>query len=55
MLYFKLYPFDITQSHSFIFLFMYLGEPLQYYQSCNNLLQTIQTLDFLPISGGVTG
>ena len=28
---------------------MYLGEPLQYYQSSNNLPQTAQTLDSLPM------
>ena len=37
------------ESHCFIFLFMYLGEPLQYYQSSNNLPQTAQTLDSLPM------
>ena len=33
----KLYYFDITQYHSFIFLFMYLSELLQYFLSSNNL------------------
>ena len=47
MLYFKLYPFTLLkQSRSFTFLFMYLGELLQYYQSSNNLPQSTQTLDF---------
>ena len=47
MLYFKLYPFTLLkQSRSFTFLFMYLGELLQYYQSSNNLPQSAQTLDF---------
>ena len=32
--------------HSFTFLFMYLGELLQYYQSSNNLPQSAQTFDF---------
>ena len=42
MLYFKLYPFTLLkQSRSFTFLFMYLGELLQYFQSSN-----AQTLDF---------
>ena len=42
--YFKLYPLTLLmQSHSVIFLFMYLGEPLQYYQSSNNLPQGAQT------------
>ena len=37
MLYFKLYPFTLLkQSRSFTFLFMYLGELLQYYQSSKN-------------------
>ena len=45
---FQTVPFDITQCHSFIFLFMYLGEPLCY-QSSNNLPQTAQILDFLPM------
>ena len=40
MLYFKLYPFTLLkQCRSFTFLFMYLGELLQYYQSSNNLPQ----------------
>ena len=47
MLYFKLYPFTLLkQSRSFTFLFMYLGELFQYYQSSNNLPQSAQTLDF---------
>ena len=47
MLYFKLYPFTLLrQCRSFTFLFMYLGELLQYYQSSNNLPQSVQTLDF---------
>ena len=47
MLYFKLYPFTLLkQSRSFTFLFMYLGELLQYYQPSNNLPQSAQTLDF---------
>ena len=47
MLYFKLYPFTLLrQCCSFTFLFMYLGELLQYYQSSNNLPQSVQTLDF---------
>ena len=47
MLYFKLYPFTLLkQSLSFTFLFMYLGELLQYYQSSNNVPQSAQTLDF---------
>ena len=47
MLYFKLYPFTLLrQCCSFTFLFMYLGELLQYYQSSNNLPQSAQTLDF---------
>ena len=33
-------------SLSFTFLFMYLGELLQYYQSSNNLPQSAQTFDF---------
>ena len=45
---FQTVPFDITHCHSFIFLFMYLGDPL-YYQSSINLPQTAQTLDFLPM------
>ena len=36
----------LKQSRSFTFLFMYLGELLQYYQSSNNLPQSAQTLDF---------
>ena len=47
MLYFKRYPFTLLkQSRSFTFLFMYLGELLQYYQSSNSLPQSAQTLDF---------
>ena len=47
MLYFKLYSFTLLQLfRSFAFLFMYLGELLQYYQSSNNLPQSAQTLDF---------
>ena len=47
MLYFKLYPFTLLmQSRSFTFLFMYLGELLQYYHSSNNLPQNAQTFDF---------
>ena len=47
MLYFKLYPFTLLrQCRSFTFLFMYLCELLQYYQSSNNLPQSAQTLDF---------
>ena len=47
MLYFKLYPFTLLrQCCSFTFLFMYLGELLQYYQSSNNLPQSAHTLDF---------
>ena len=47
MLHFKLYPFTLLrQCRSFTFLFMYLGELLQYYQSSNNLPQIAQTLDF---------
>ena len=46
MLYFKLYPFTLLkQSRSFTFLFMYLGELLQYYQSGNNLPQSAETLN----------
>ena len=41
------YPFTLLrQCRSFTFLFMYLGERLQYYQSSNNLPQSAQTLDF---------
>ena len=42
---FQTVSFDITHavSYSVIFLFMYLGEPLQYYQSSNNLPQGAQT------------
>ena len=44
MLYFKLYPFTLLrQCRSFTFLFMYLGELLQYYQSSNNLPQSAQS------------
>ena len=44
---FQTISFYITQaSRSFTFLFMYLGELLQYYQSSNNLPQSVQTLDF---------
>ena len=44
---FQTISFYITQaSRSFTFLFMYLGELLQYYQSRNNLPQSFQTLDF---------
>ena len=44
---FKLYPFTLLkQSRSFTFLFMFLGELLHYYQSSNNLPQSVQTLDF---------
>ena len=44
---FKLYPFTLLrQCRSFTFLFMYLGELLQYYQSSNKLPQSAQTLDF---------
>ena len=40
-------PFTLLmQSHSFIFLIMYLREPLQQYQSSNNIPQSAQTLDF---------
>ena len=47
MLYFKLYLFTLLmQYHSFTFLFMYLGEPFQYYQSSNKLPQSAQTLGF---------
>ena len=47
MLYFKLYPFTLLrQCRSFTFLFMYLGELLQYYQSSNNLPQSVKMLDF---------
>ena len=47
MLYFKLYPsILLKQSHSFTFLFMYLGELLQYYQSSNKLPHNAQTFDF---------
>ena len=43
MLYFKLYPFTLLkQSRSFTFLFMYLGELLQYYQSSNNNLKVLK-------------
>ena len=54
MLYFKLYPFTLLKrSRSFTFLFMYLGELLQYNQSSNNLPQSAQTLDFDVKSGFV--
>ena len=44
---FQTISFYITQaSRSFTFLFMYLGELLQYYQLSNNLPQSVQTLDF---------
>ena len=47
MLYFKLYPFTLLKhSRSFTFLFIYLGEQLQYYQSSNNVPQSANTLDF---------
>ena len=36
----------VMQSRSVTFLFMCLGEPLQYYQSSNNLPESAQTLDF---------
>ena len=43
MLYFKLYPFTLLkQSRSLTFLFMYLGELLQYYQSSNNVRQSLK-------------
>ena len=47
MLHYKLYPFTLLkESCSFTFIFMYLGELLQYYQSSNNLPQSAETLDF---------
>ena len=47
MLYFKIYPFTLfKQSRSFTFLFIYLGEQFQYYQSSNNVPQSAHTLDF---------
>ena len=41
---FQTVSFYIT--HSFTFLFMYLGKPLQYYQSSNNLPQRAQMFEF---------
>ena len=44
---FQTVPFTLLMlSHSFIFIFMYLREPLQYYLSSNNLPQYAQMLDF---------
>ena len=48
LLYFKLYTvlklLSLIYSHSFIFLFMYLSVQFQYYQSSNNLTQTLNSL-----------